>query len=64
MLYSINSITKTVNILINVKRNKVKSRVDPVEVYCRQRPLPDGETESCLKILDENSLLLQVPEVS
>jgi kinesin family protein 23 len=48
-----------------MSKNKVKSRVDPVEVYCRQRPLSsDGENESCLTILDESSLLLQVPECS
>ena len=46
-------------------RSRTKSRVDPVEVYCRVRPLPDGDNdENCLKILDECNLMLQIPEVS
>ena len=48
-------------------RNKGKQhhRVDPVEVYCRVRPLTDKENdENCLKILDESNLMLQIPEVS
>jgi hypothetical protein len=43
---------------------KTKNRVDPVEVFCRLRPLNDlGNEESCVKIIDESNLMLQMPEV-
>ena len=44
--------------------------MEPVEVYCRIRPLPSdrGREElaaaCCLKILDEYNLILQIPECS
>lgn len=43
---------------------KQKARTDPVEVNCRIRPLPEDEGESCLKILDEQNLMLEIPECS
>jgi kinesin family member 23 len=43
---------------------KQKVRVDPVEVFCRVRPLTDPENESCLKILDDYNLMLQIPQTS
>lgn len=45
---------------------KNASRADPVEVYCRIRPLPDSvtENETCLRMLDESTLMLQIPECS
>lgn len=46
------------------KKLKTASRVDPVEVYCRIRPLSSENDESCLKILDESNLMLQIPECS
>jgi hypothetical protein len=46
------------------KSRKQKARTDPVEVNCRIRPLPEDEGESCLKILDEQNLMLEIPEVS
>lgn len=39
------------------------SKVDPVEVYCRVRPLKSDES-SCVQILDDSTLMLQIPEVS
>ena len=45
-----------------LRKNKLK--IDPVEVFCRIRPLSENENnEKCLKVLDENNLMLQVPEV-
>ncbi len=45
-------------------------RVDPVEVFCRVRPLADSSSENnqssengCIKILDEFNLLLNIPQV-
>ncbi|CAF0834960.1 unnamed protein product [Brachionus calyciflorus] len=46
------------------KKLKTAARVDPVEVYCRIRPLNNENDESCLKILDESNLMLQIPECS
>ncbi|EDO32926.1 predicted protein [Nematostella vectensis] len=37
--------------------NKLK---DPVEVYCRIKPLGENEEESCVKIIDNDSKLLQL----
>lgn len=48
--------------MFNFER-KPKARTDPVEVYCRIRPLSDDDNDSCLKILDEQNLMLDVPEV-
>jgi len=41
-----------------------RTKVDPVDVYCRIRPLSDPGIEKCVKILDESSLMLQIPECS
>jgi hypothetical protein len=42
-----------------------KAKVDPVEVYCRIRPLSnDTDNEKCLKVLDDTNLMLQIPEQS
>lgn len=42
-----------------------KAKVDPVEVYCRIRPLTnDTDNEKCLKVLDDTNLMLQIPEQS
>ncbi|RNA18579.1 Kinesin KIF23, partial [Brachionus plicatilis] len=46
------------------KKLRTTARVDPVEVYCRIRPLPNETDESCLKILDKSNLMLQIPECS
>ena len=35
---------------------------DPVQVYCRVRPLDRDENENCIKINDETSLTLSPPE--
>lgn len=43
---------------------KPKARTDPVEVHCRIRPMNDEEGESCLKILDDQNLMLEIPECS
>lgn len=45
-----------------IKKNKV--RIDPVEVYTRIRPINDHDSETCLKILDEGNLMLEIPECS
>jgi len=37
---------------------------DPVEVYCRVRPLGDNEDESCVQIISETVLQLTAPKVS
>ena len=66
---------------MNNLRNKQKhqqqypnGRAEPVEVYCRIRPLPSLVSSSdkervelnacCLKILDEYNLVMQIPECS
>jgi hypothetical protein len=39
-------------------------KIDPVEVFCRIRPLSDAENnDKCLKVIDDNNLMLQIPEV-
>ena len=43
---------------------KAKIRLEPVEVYCRIKPLQDSENESCLKAIDDTGLILQIPEVN
>lgn len=44
---------------------KNKARIDPVEVFTRIRPISDEEQrDTCLKILDENNLMLEIPECS
>jgi hypothetical protein len=56
----------------NHQQQQQKYRVEPVDVYCRIRPLNNIEVnenqpqqnEKCLKILDEQTLMLQIPEVS
>ena len=59
-----------INICLNLKilifQKRKTKKIDPVEVYCRIKPITilDGDTEKCLKILDENNLALQIPEVS
>jgi hypothetical protein len=42
---------------------KVKPRADPVEVFSRIRPVGDTDGDLCLKILDENNLMLQIQNV-
>ena len=32
-------------------------------MHCRIRPMNDEEGESCLKILDDQNLMLEIPEV-
>ncbi|CAF1343311.1 unnamed protein product [Didymodactylos carnosus] len=34
----------------------------PVEVFCRLRPLPEGECETCIKVLSATELVLFSPE--
>lgn len=56
----------------NNQQQQQKYRVEPVDVYCRIRPLNNNESnenqqpqnEKCLKVLDEQTLMLQIPEVS
>lgn len=43
---------------------KTKVRIDPVEVYTRIRPIGEEDCETCLKILDESNLMLEIPECS
>ncbi len=43
---------------------KAKARIDPVEVYARIRPVGDEDVDTCLKILDDNNLILEIPECS
>ncbi len=45
-------------------KRKTKNRIDPVEVFCRIRPINDDEGESCLKVLDDSNLMLEIPEVN
>ena len=46
------------------RKNNKNNKIDPVEVYCRIRPLSsDFENDKCLKVIDDNNLMLQVPEV-
>ena len=69
------------HINLTTTRNKQKhqphyqnGRVEPVEVYCRIRPLPSLLSSSdkeradfnacCLKLLDEYNLVMQIPECS
>lgn len=37
---------------------------DPVEVMCRVRPLPQGQEDSCISVLNEQTLRLTPPEQS
>ncbi len=41
----------------------MKEKLDPVEVYCRIKPLVDKDSRKCLKVLNDSNLILQVPEV-
>lgn len=47
-----------------MSRKPAKARIDPVEVYARVRPTGDEDAETCLKILDENTLMMEIPECS
>jgi hypothetical protein len=46
------------------RRPKNSTRTDPVEVFCRIRPVSGDSEDSCLKILDDTTLMLQIPEVT
>ena len=37
---------------------------DPVEVMCRVRPLPQGQEDTCIAVLNEQTLRLTPPEQS
>ena len=37
---------------------------DPVEVMCRVRPLPQGQEDSCIAVINEQTLRLTPPEQS
>lgn len=43
---------------------KLTGNKDPVEVYCRIRPLGDNEEESCVQIISETVLQLTAPKNS
>lgn len=49
--------------MFKLVNRKPKARIDPVEVYSRIRPMSDDDTETCLKILDDQNLMLEIPEV-
>ncbi len=51
------------NLLSKINR-KTKARIDPVEVYARIRPISDEDAETCLKVIDDNNLMLEIPECS
>ena len=46
------------------KRNAAAEVRDPVEVMCRVRPLPQGQEDSCIAVLNEQTLRLTPPEQS
>ncbi|KAG1689906.1 Kinesin-like protein KIF23 [Nymphon striatum] len=47
------------------KFNKPRSNVrDPVEVYCRLRPLYNENEENCVVVIDESTIQLNPPEIS
>ena len=46
----------------NRRQQAISAKADPVEVFCRVRPMNDSD-ESCLRILDDSTLMLTIPEV-
>ena len=50
------------------KRNAATAGVpevrDPVEVMCRVRPLPQGQEDSCIAVINDQTLRLTPPEQS
>ena len=46
------------------RQQAISAKADPVEVFCRVRPMNDSdESTSCLRILDDSTLMLTIPEV-
>lgn len=45
-------------------RKLYSTQTDPVEVFCRIRPLEDENAVSCVKVVGTNTLLLSAPENS
>ena len=43
---------------------KLKTAKDPIEVYCRIRPVDDDEEQVCVRAKDDRTVVLFPPEVS
>lgn len=58
------SSTKTPRSIKTPRRPATTKLKDPVEVYCRIRPLGDNEEESCVQIISDTVLQLTAPKNS